>query len=177
MTVENNKNNSLKYFAVGSIGLLIGNWLTNRSQEESKMSRAELDDPDLTEDVCDEIGEILDEIELEGEYKNEDELRDALAKQLKKETDFEIEIAANTPFGKPDILIEGTLALEVKVNPVKTEMDRCIGQCAGYSREWVTWIILFDTPKSKENQIQHILDDKGLDNILIVSYIDEEDRC
>ena len=49
-------------------------------------------------------------------------------------------------------------------------MDRCIGQCAGYSREGVTWIILYDTPPSRINYISEVLVDKGLDNIPIISF-------
>lgn len=68
---------------------------------------------------------------------------------------------------KPDILIGDLLALELKLNPSKAEIDRCIGQCVGYSREWVMWIILVDTSASKVGWIEKLLFDKGLERILV----------
>lgn len=113
---------------------------------------------------------MFDDLEILEDMEDEDDFRDLLANYLNEETDFEIEVAPSTQFGKPDILIHGTLALEVKYNPSKTEMDRCIGQCANYSREWVTWIVLYDTPDSQINYLSDVLIDKGLSNIPIISF-------
>jgi hypothetical protein len=82
----------------------------------------------------------------------------------------EITMRPNTPEGQPDILIDDHLALELKVNLSKSERDRLIGQCAGYSREWVTWIVLIDTPQHKVRELETLLKDKGLHRILVFSF-------
>ena len=77
---------------------------------------------------------------------------DDLADWLKENTEWEIEVRPDTPEGQPDILVGDLLAIELKVNPSKTERDRCVGQSAGYSREWVTWIVLIDAAASVSAQ-------------------------
>jgi hypothetical protein len=59
------------------------------------------------------------------------------------------------------------LALELKCDPSKAELDRCVGQCMGYSREWVTWIILIDSPPSKGGRLERLLAEKGLERLLV----------
>lgn len=167
---SNNQSHIPKLFLVGAVGILVGSWWKSAMIVESKKSRAERDDPDFVNEVCTKINELLAKLEILDEMENEDDFRDGLAEYLTKYTDFEIEVTPDTLFGQPDILIGGVLALEVKYNPKKSEMDRCIGQCAGYSREWVTWIVLYDTPQSRVNYIYQVLVDKGLDNIPIIIY-------
>jgi hypothetical protein len=159
-----------KLILVGAGGVLAGSWWKSMQIEKSKRSRAEREDPDFVDEVCSTVNDLLNQLEILDDMGDEDDFRDLLADYLTKETDFEVEVAPDTEFGKPDILIEGVLVLEVKYNPGKAEMDRCIGQCANYSREWVTWIVLYDTPESKINYLSHVLMDKGLNNIPIISF-------
>jgi hypothetical protein len=134
-------------------------------------SRAEKEDPDHVEEVCTAIAPILDAWEPE-DCSNENEFVEQLFDYLDAELPegWDIEMCPATSEGKPDILIDDCLALEVKVNPIKTERDRLVGQTAGYSRRWVTWIVLIDTPASRAGDLEHLLVDKGLDRILIFDF-------
>lgn len=154
-------------WAVG--GLLTGAWWVKNQNDETKKSRAEKDDPDGVEEVCTAIAPILDDWEPE-DCETEDDYTNDLLEYLVAESDFGIEMCPSTREGKPDILIEDLLALEVKVGLSKNEMNRLIGQTAGYSREWVTWIVLIDTPDSRIGSLEKLLADKGLDHILIFDF-------
>jgi hypothetical protein len=82
----------------------------------------------------------------------------------------EIDLRPDTCQGVPDILIDDRLVLEVKVNPNKAERDRLLGQCAGYSREWVTWVVLIDTPSYRVRELEELLAAKGLEHILVFAF-------
>ena len=147
-------------------GALAGAWWVRNQNEEAQKSRAERDSPELVEDVCKEVGEALDEWEPD-EYETEEDFVSDLAEYLNNETGFEVEEYPPTREGRPDILVEGVLALELKLRASKGERDRCVGQCAAYSRSWVTWIVLIDSPSSAYEDLQRLLEDKGLERILI----------
>jgi len=151
----------------GLAGVLVGAWWVNNRTEEAKRSRTEREDPEAVEEVCNEIGEILDAWEPSEDCEDEDDFRDDLAEYLEENTGCEIEVTPGTSEGKPDILIDDLLALELKYDPPKAEMDRCVGQCMSYSREWVTWIVLVDSPASKVGRLERLLADKGLERILV----------
>jgi hypothetical protein len=156
-------------------GLLTGAWWVKNQHNQAKKSRSEKDDPDGVEAVCEVIAPVLDDWEPEG-YESEDEYVQDLFDYLCEETDgFGIEMFPSTREGKPDILIDDLLALEVKVALSKAERDRLIGQTAAYSREWVTWIVLIDTPDSRVGSLQKLLADKGLDHILVYAFSPIED--
>ncbi len=150
-------------WAVG--GLLAGTWLARKRIEDSKKSRAELDSPEDAEEAYEEIGDLLDKWEPNPECIIEDDFVNDLAAYLKSESDWETEVRPDTPAGVPDILVGDLIALEVKVNPKKTERDRSIGQCAGYSRLWITLMVIVDSSPSKIGRLREILADKGLDHI------------
>ncbi len=152
-------------WAVG--GVFVGAWWVKNQTEEVKKSRAERDDPDGVKEVCEEIAPLLDAWEPADNSRTEDDFVDDLADYLETNTDWEIEVAPGTPEGQPDVLIGDLLALELKVNPSKSELDRCVGQCAGYSRLWVTWIVLIDASASTVGRLEDLLTDKGLDRILV----------
>jgi hypothetical protein len=152
-------------WAIG--GVLFGAWWAKAQEDDFKKSRAERDDPAGTEEVCAEIFDILDEWEPDKDCVTEDDHTYHLADFLDRESEWEIEVMPNVAGTKPDILIGDLLALELKLNPSKAEMDRCVGQCAGYSREWVTWIILVDMSASKVGWLEKLLCDKGLERIMV----------
>jgi hypothetical protein len=145
---------------------MAGAWWVKNQNAEAQKSRAERDDPDLVEDICQEAGEALDEWEPD-DYEAEEDFVSDLAEYLNQKTGFEVEEYPATREGRPDILVEGVLALELKFRPSKGERDRCVGQCAGYSRLWVTWIVLIDARQSEYGDLERLLADKGLERIQI----------
>jgi hypothetical protein len=165
-------------------GLLTGAWWVKNQHDEAKKSRAEKDDPDGVKEVCNTFGPLLDEwepeeFETEDDYVQDlfdylvddtDETEDEDETEEEEETDFEIEMRPSTPEGQPDILIHDRLAIEVKVDLSKADRDRLIGQTAGYSREWVTWIVLINTSESRVGALERLLAAKGLEHILVFAF-------
>jgi hypothetical protein len=148
-------------------GALVGAWYVKNRVEESKKSRAERDDPDGVQEVCEEISRLLDDWQPNDDCESEDDFTHDMGEYLIEESGWEIEVMPNISGIRPDILIGNLLALELKLYPSKTELDRCVGQCAGYSRQWVTWIVLIDTPASRIGWLEDLLSDKGLERILV----------
>jgi hypothetical protein len=138
-----------------------------KEADDAKKSRSERECPDETETICEEIWELLAEWEPEYEYDTEDEYTQELGEYLDANSQWEVEIMPNVAGMKPDILIGDALAIELKLSPNKAEMDRCIGQCANYSREWVTWMFLINTSASKMGWLEKLLCDKGLEHIAV----------
>lgn len=167
--VQDNRNDDSNFkhllWAVG--GALAGAWWVKNQTDEAQMSRAERDAPDSVVEVCNEIGDALDSWEPDEECETEEDFVSDLAEYLNLETGFEVEEYPPTREGRPDILVEGVLALEMKIRPSKGERDRCVGQCAGYSRLWVTWIVLIDGRPSESADLDRLLADKRLDRIQI----------
>jgi hypothetical protein len=168
MSQSNQKKPNHLLWAAG--GALIGAWWVNSQVEESRKSCAERDDPDSVREVCEEIEEILDGWGPDSECESENDFVYDLANYLDENTEWEIEVTPATDEGQPDIVIGDLLALEMKINPNKSERDRCVGQCAGYSRQWVTWIILVGASADRAENLQELLDDKGLDRILVWNF-------
>ncbi len=166
----------LDHLLWGAGGLLVGAWWVKDQADRAKKSQAEMDDPNGTAAVCEELAPILDDWEP-AEFESEDDYVDDLYRYLCK--DYvddpysyaeDIDLRLDTPQGVPDILIADLVALEVKLNPNKAERDRLVGQCAGYSREWVTWIILIDTPSHRVRELEELLEAKGLGHILVFAF-------
>lgn len=168
--MENNENQNWSHLAWAVGGLIAGSWLARNQIEEAKKSRAELDCPEDAEESYDEIGELLDDWEPDAECETEDDYTQDLAAYLDENTDWEIELYPSSPEGKPDILIGDLIALELKINPSKNETNRCIGQCAGYSRLWITWMVIIDAPSSKIGRLEELLIDKGLEQIQVWNF-------
>ena len=168
--MNNNGNQNWSHLAWAVGGLIAGSWLARNEIEEAKKSRAELDCPEDAEEAYDEIGELLDDWEPDAECETEDDYTQDLADYLDANTDWEIEVYPNSPEGKPDILIGDLIALELKINPSRNETNRCIGQCAGYSRLWITWMVIIDAPSSKIGRLEELLIDKGLEQIQVWNF-------
>jgi hypothetical protein len=151
-------------------GSLAGAWWVKNQLEESKKSQAERDDLEGVRDICMEISEVLDTWVPDEECESENEFVFDLADYLEKKTDWEVEVQPDTPHGRPNILLGDKLALELKINPDKGERSRVVGQCAIYSRHWVTWIILIGASPSLISQLDNLLTDKGLDRILVWNF-------
>lgn len=170
MENKSNPNKSgLSHLVWAGVGALAGSWLAREHLAWSKKSRAERESPEDAEAAYNEIAELLDNWEPEGCF-SEDDYTWNLAEYLEENTEWEIEVFPNSPEGKPDILIGDLIALELKIKPNKAERDRCVGQCAGYSRLWMTWMVIIDSPASKIGRLEELLKDKGLEHILVWSF-------
>lgn len=151
----------------GIAGLALGAIWTRSELEASKKSRAEIDAPEEAEEVSEEIAELLEAWEPSDDCETEDDFTQDLANFLEQHSEWEIEVYADSPEGKPDILIGDLLALELKINPGKSERDRLIGQCAGYSRLWITWAVVIGSSESRIGRLVDLLEDKGLNQIAV----------
>lgn len=150
-------------------GFAIATWAARERIAESKKSRAELDRPEQAEEAFGEIAEILDGWELV-DCETEEEYTHDLADHLTANTELVIEICPTTEAGSPDILINDLIALELKVSPNKNERNRCIGECAHYSRLWITWMVMIDLKPSKAGRLEEVLEGKGLEHILVWNF-------
>lgn len=166
----------LEHLLWGAGGLLAGAWWVKNQADNAKRSRAEHDDADGTATVCEEVAPILDRWEPDAydcEDGYADDLYQILCDRYIDDPDSfgeDIDLRPDTCEGVPDILIDDRLVLEVKLNPNKAERDRLIGQCAGYSREWVTWVVLIDTPSHRVRELEELLASKGLKQILVFAF-------
>jgi hypothetical protein len=167
---SNQKKTELSHLIWAVGGVLAGSWMVRENLAWSKKSRAEKESPEEAEAAYTEIAEILDEWEPDENCICEIDFTWDLAEYLAENTDWEIEVFPDSPEGKPDILIGDLIALELKINPNKAERDRCVGQCAGYSRLWITWIVMIDSPASKIGRLEELLKDKGLEYILVWNF-------
>src|SRR5262245_6219500 len=139
-------NTAFTHLAIAAGGVFAGKLWAEAQADEAKRSRAERDYPDDLRDLCEEVAPLLDDWEPDENCEGEDDFTDDLVDYLEANCDWEIEVRRDTPDGCPDILIGDLLALELKINPGKSESDRLVGQCAGYSRRWATWAIVIDAP-------------------------------
>ena len=151
-------------------GFLFATFAARELLADFKKSRAERDSPDEAKEAFDEISLLLDVWETDPENDSEDDYVRDLAAYLESCSDWEVEIFPNSPEGKPDILIGDLIALEIKVNPSKNEINRCVGQCAGYSRLWITWMVIVNSKASKVGRLRELLEDKGLEHILVFDF-------
>ena len=167
---RNNTKLNSSHLLWGIAGLAVGVIWSRSELESSKKSRAEVDDPDGAKEVCEGVAFLLEAWESAKDCETEDHFTEDLADFLENNSKWEIEVSPDSPKGQPDILIGDLLALELKVNPSKSERDRLIGQCAGYSRLWVTWAVIIGAPESRVGRLVDLLEDKGLEQIAVWSF-------
>src|SRR4029077_7295705 len=103
MANESQENWSHLVWGIG--GAMLGSWLARNQMDEAKKSRAELDDPEQSEELYEEMVEVLDQWELGEWCISEDDYTKDLARYLRDNTEWEIEVFQNTPEGKPDIIV------------------------------------------------------------------------
>lgn len=145
---------------IGGVGTALVLGARDAARRES---RAYTEDAEHVEAVCDIVGPLLDEWEPHEDCETEEDFNRDLRAWLRSQSDLDpIEVAPATRDGCPDLLIEGALALELKVRASKGELDRLVGQVAGYSREWNTWAVIIDTPRSRFLRFTRLLQDKRL---------------
>ena len=146
-------------------GGIVGAALLKNHSDKGKESQAEKDDPEGVEWLCSldwraagRLGTgVLSALRpLHGTPFRY--LKRELRKELEEdEPSVTLELQTSTSFGIPDILINDRLVLELKVDPSKAERDPLIGQCCGYSREWITWAIVIDIPEARVQDLEDIL--------------------
>lgn len=165
--MPNNAQKPVNHLAVALGGMVIGGLLAASKGNGEFRSRAHEDAPDEVEEVILEVGELLDEWEPDEDCESEDDFVNDLAAYLEEATGRDVEVTPATREGFPDILIDGLLALELKVAPGRNERNRLLGQCTGYSRLWPTWAVLIDSPPSAVNDFRQLIADSRLEQILV----------
>ncbi len=155
---------SIALIALG--GYFVGSWAEKRKAAEGKLSRVERDDPRATEEVVERVEKALARVRFGNHAKRERDITYALTKFLAKELpQYSVEMQPRTGHGEPDILIEATVAVEVKFAMKKADADRAVGQCSNYALQWVTFIVAFATPLSRVQYLENLLADNELDTI------------
>lgn len=150
-------------WAIG--GLIAGTFIARKAISDSKKSRAELDHPDETEDVYTEVTELLGVWEPNDECEDESDFLYDLAKHFEQNSELVVEVCPDGPEGQPDLVIEDLVALELKHGLKKSERDRAIGQCMGYSRLWITLLVVIDAPLTKVKRMIELMEDRRLEQV------------
>ena len=154
------------FFGGAAVALTLSSWLDT----ERLKSRSEREDSTGTRALALIIDDLLDDVLLEVDEESESGYHNALGSFLEEELEEEVEWEPSTPFGRPDLLIDDRVALELKFCPRKTEIDRCIGQIHGFTDEWLTILVLFGTPPSRAHRIREALDGAGLEHVPVVEF-------
>lgn len=166
-----------------TLGGLAGAAIVQSHHEEAKKSRAERDDPEGTEWICDIVWDLLDDWHPP-DLDCEDDYTEHLFRFLKREIaeileeddpDVSLQMRTGTLHGIPDILIHDRLVLELKVASKKSERDRLVGQCCEYSRGYVTWAIVIDWPEERVQKLVDLLEAKCLNYIEVIEFDEDED--
>ncbi|HYM04921.1 MAG TPA: hypothetical protein VEU11_00035 [Terriglobales bacterium] len=168
---------TLKHFAFAVGGGTLGALLVKSHYDEAKKSRAEKEDPEGVEWICSLIDDLLEEWTPRS-YETEDEYTKALYRylnrripeELEEDDEVDVDLWPTTHCGVPDILINGQLVLELKLDPDKGGRDRGIGQCADYSREWLTWLVVIGSPAWRIQELEELLAARRLEGIKVVSF-------
>lgn len=96
------ENDGLRVFlaglACGAGGFALSEWF----RSERKRSRAERENPELAEEVFEEITQLL-ESTVVSEVGDEQGFHDALFRHIDKHSQFNLESGPHTEFGVPDI--------------------------------------------------------------------------
>jgi hypothetical protein len=166
-----------------TLGGIAGAAIVQSHHDEAKKSRAEMDDPEGTEWICNIVWDLLDDWEPP-DMECEDDYTDHLFRYLRRaigdvleedDPDVALEMRTGTLHGIPDILIHDRLVLELKVSSKKSERDRLVGQCCEYSRGYVTWAIVIDWPEKRVNKLLDLLEAKSLNYIEVIEFDEADD--
>ena len=168
-----------------ALGGIAGAAIIQSHHDQKRKSRAEQDDPEEVEWICDLVWDLLADWEPPN-YEREDEYTDDLVDFLRDELNGErgddgrrigVTKRTKTLYGIPDILVDDRLVLELKVDPRETEKDRLVGQCCKYSQEWVTLAIVIEMPDERIEKLVALLDAKSLNYIEVIPFnLDTEEH-
>ena len=148
-------------------GVAVGAAVSHFLQTDSPTQQTSLNRLQPSDEVIEEITQILNHCEPDQPFSNENAFGDWLSKYLDDHSDYAIETRPSTEFGIPDILVDNTLAIELKINPNKSKQDACVGQCIGYAQRWYTMLVLLDTPWRVRERLDTLLNRPGLEEIPI----------
>jgi hypothetical protein len=149
-------------------GAAVGTAVSHFLQTDSPTQQTSFDRLQPPDKVIEEITQVLNHCEPDQTFSNENTFGDWLSNYLREYSDYGIETRLSTEFGKPDILVDNTLAIELKKDLTeKSDQDRCVGQCIRYAQRWYTMLVLLDTPASEVHDLDTLLDLAGLEEIPI----------
>jgi len=149
------------------IGVAVGTTVLHFLQTDTPIHQTSLNRLQPSNEVIEEFTQILNHCEPDQPFSNEIAFEDWLSKHLDDHSDYAIETRPSTEFGIPDILVDNTLAIELKINPDKSKQDACVGQCIGYAQRWYTMLVLLDTPRRAIERLDTLLNRPGLEKIPI----------
>jgi len=146
-------------------GAVIGSGLCHFLGPDNATGQAAFNQAQIPQNVVNQIAQIVDQCEPNRTFSSENDFGDWLSDYLRQHSDYEIETRPSSPV--PDILVENTLAIELKINPNKSERDRCVSQCVRYvyQQQWDTIVVLLDTPPSEVRDLDTLLDLVGLEEV------------
>lgn len=151
-------------------GLLKGAWWVKNQPDEVRKSRAEVDEPEIVQNVCEMIGPVLDKWNpdvSDSERVYVERLFDYLCEETEN---CGIEIFRERQEETPNILIDNALAINLRYALSTKACARLVKLASTHSREWVTWIVLLDTPDDCATALERMLANTNLDHILIFSF-------
>jgi len=149
-------------------GAAVGAAVSCFLQTDSLTQQTNFDRLQPSQKVVEEMTQILNQCKPSRTFSDENAFADWLSNYLREHSDYRIETRPSTEFGKPDILVDNTLAIELKNELTeKGEQDRCVGQCIGYAQGWYTMLVLLDTPRRDRERLDTLLNRPGLEEIPI----------
>lgn len=149
-------------------GAVVGAAVSHFLQTNSPAQQTSFDQLQPSRKVIEEITQILDECEPDQTFSNENDFGDWLSDYVRERSEYRIETRPSTEFGKPDILVDNTLAIEVKKDLTKkSDQDGCVGRCIGYAQGWYTMLVLLDTSPRVKERLDTLLNRPGLEEIPI----------
>lgn len=151
-----------------AVGLGVGAWLTRR--RSGPLSVAERDRPEDVAEAIRAVDERLVKLKFNGPFHGERHYQRGLANNFRRTLPLPIEEGPATQYGRPDILVNNALALELKVKLSKSAIDRAIGQCLKYSEAWPTWLLVFDSGPSVRAQLEERLVEAGGGHIWVIPF-------
>ncbi len=151
----------IAFVSGAAVGVAVSYFL----QTHSRTQQTNFDRLQPSRNVIEQITQILDQCEPDQTFSGENDFGDWLSDYLRERSDYIIETRPSTPI--PDILVENTLAIELKINPNKSERDRCVSQCVRYihQQQWNTMVVVLDTLPSEVHDLDTLLDLVGLEEV------------
>jgi len=151
------------------IGVTVGAAVSHFLQEDNPAQQTSFHRLQPPNEVIEQITQILEQCQPDQTFPNENDFGNWLSNYLREHSDYGIETRLYTKFGKPDILVDDTLAIELKKKLTEQrDKDRCVGQCVRYAQRWYTMLVLLDTPASEAHDLDTLLDLAGLEEIPVL---------
>lgn len=176
MSDTNPSSNNIAPLVVGAGLGIVGTlaWST-WSQERGRRSRSEREQPELTAAVLDLLHSVFAGVQLTLDGTDEAAYRKRIAGYLRRRHELTLEQEPRIDGRMPDILVEGVVAIEIKLSPKKTELDRAVGQCVDYAQYWPTLLVVVDTFPSVSEEITRRLAAANCDRVFPIPFLRGDD--